>query len=67
MSRLKILGQGGLFRQLVHVLRVGGGVGGLKASRVETATATVLKQLLPSQTVRSGTGGGGGGTLASDR
>ncbi|CAM9538956.1 unnamed protein product [Ascophyllum nodosum] len=43
----EILGQGGLFRQLVQVLRGQDGVGGLKAVRTGTATAAVLKHLLP--------------------
>ena len=43
----QILGQGGLFRQLVQVLRGQDGVGGLKAVRTGTATAAVLKHLLP--------------------
>lgn len=40
---LQILGQGGLFRQMVHALKDKGGVAGLKQTRVETATGTALR------------------------
>ncbi|CAN0078343.1 unnamed protein product, partial [Laminaria digitata] len=39
----QILGQGGVFRQMVQVLRGKGGVGGLKAERAEAATTNALK------------------------
>lgn len=45
---------------MVQVLRGNGGVAGLKTVRVEAATRTLMKQLLPSKAP-------GGGVLSSDR
>ncbi|CAM9536402.1 unnamed protein product [Pylaiella littoralis] len=39
----EILGQGGLFRQMVQALKDKGGVAGLKQTRVEAATGTALR------------------------
>lgn len=61
---MQVLGQGGLFRQLVQVLRDNGGVVGLKTIRVEAATTTVLKQLRPAE---SKTTADGNTLVASDR
>lgn len=59
-SCLQILGQGGVFRQMVQVLRGNGGVNGLKVARAEAATTNTLKHLLPMNTASDG-------ALQSDR
>lgn len=53
-ARVQILGQGGLFRQLIEVLKGGGGVAGLRDNRLGTAIETVGKAV-----ASAGLGAGG--------
>ncbi|CAM9192424.1 unnamed protein product [Ectocarpus sp. 6 AP-2014] len=68
----EILGQGGLFRQMVQVLKGpgrhgDGGVAGLKAARVKAAASTALKQGLMLPGGRKSEADGGSLTPADSR
>lgn len=57
----QLLGQGGLFRRVMQVIRAGGGVEGLRSSRIETAISSVLEQVVPLELF------GSAGAQSSDR